>query len=55
MPCDVTDQLFFTIKKIQDVKILDFFAKLYTRVLNLIATPDPRVILIILIITLNLG
>jgi hypothetical protein len=58
MPRDVTDQLFFIFKKIQDLKILDFFTKLYLRVLNLVATPDPRIILIILIIliiTLNLG
>jgi hypothetical protein len=35
--------------------MLDFFAKLYVRVLDLVVTPDPRVIFIILIITLNLG
>jgi hypothetical protein len=33
--------------------VLDFFAKLYPRVLGLTATPDPRVMFIILIITLN--
>jgi len=36
-------------------KSVRFFAKLYPRVLGLVATPDPRVIFIILIITLNLG
>jgi len=41
-------------KKSQDLKVLGFFAKLYPRVLGLVATPDPRVIFIILIITLNL-
>jgi len=35
--------------------MLGFFAKLYVRVLDLVAMPDPRVIFIILIITLNLG
>jgi hypothetical protein len=34
--------------------MLDIFAKLYPRVLGLAATPDIRVIFIILIITLNL-
>jgi hypothetical protein len=34
--------------------MLGLFAKLYPRVLGLAATPDPRVIFIILIITLNL-
>jgi len=34
--------------------VLGFSAKLYSRVLGLAATPDPRVIFIILIITLNL-
>ena len=33
--------------------MLGFFAKLYLRVLSLTATPDLRVIIIILIITLN--
>jgi len=33
---------------------LSFFIKLYSRILNLFATPDPKVILIILIIILNL-
>jgi hypothetical protein len=35
--------------------MLGFFAKLYPRVLGLVATLDPKVIFIILIITLNLG
>jgi len=35
--------------------MLGFFAKLYVRVLYLVAMFDPRVIFIILIITLNLG
>jgi hypothetical protein len=34
--------------------MLSLCAKLYPRVLGLAATPDPRVIFIILIITLNL-
>jgi len=34
--------------------VLGLSAKLYPRVLGLAATPDPRVIFIILIITLNL-
>jgi hypothetical protein len=34
--------------------MLGLSAKLYSRVLGLAATPDPRVIFIILIITLNL-
>jgi len=34
--------------------VLGLSAKLYLRVLGLAATPDPRVIFIILIITLNL-
>jgi len=34
--------------------MLGLSAKLYPRVLGLVATPDPRVIFIILIITLNL-
>ena len=34
--------------------MLDFFAKLYLKVLDLTATSDLRVIFIILIITLNL-
>jgi len=47
--------IFFAFEKNQDLKILSFFAKLYPRVLGLVATPDPRVIFIILIITLNLS
>ena len=42
------------IKKGQDLKVLGFSAKLYPRVLGLAATPNPRVIFIILIIILNL-
>jgi len=34
--------------------VLDLFIKLYPRILGLTATPDPRIIFIILIITLNL-
>jgi len=34
--------------------VLGLSAKLYSRVLGLVATADPRVIFIILIITLNL-
>jgi hypothetical protein len=46
---------FLYFKKSQDLKVLGFSAKLYPGVLGLVATPDPRVIFIILIITLNLG
>jgi hypothetical protein len=46
---------FLHLKKNQDLKVLDFFAKLYPRVLGLVATLDPKIIFIILIITLNLG
>jgi len=35
--------------------VIGCFTKLYPRVLGLTATPDPRVIFIILIITLNLN
>jgi len=35
--------------------VLGIFTKLYSRVLGLTATSDPRVIFIILIITLNLN
>jgi len=34
--------------------VLGLFAKLYPRVLDVTATPDPRVIFIILKVTLNL-
>jgi len=44
---------FFCINKI-NIKILGLFVKLYPRVLGLISTADPKVIFIILIITLNL-
>jgi len=53
--CDVPGQLFFIFKKKSKSKSVRFFAKLYPRVLGLVATPDPRVIFIILIITINLG
>jgi hypothetical protein len=46
---------FLYFKKNQDLTVLDFFVKLYPRVLDLVATLDPKVIFIILIITLNLG
>ena len=42
------------IKKNKNLKILGFSAKLYQRILGLAATPDLRVIFIILIIKLNL-
>ena len=48
-------QLFFVFQKKLRSKNVSFFVKLYPRVLGLVATPDPRVIFIILIITLNLG
>jgi hypothetical protein len=41
-------------KKNKDLKMLGLSVKLYPRVLGLTATSDPRVIFIILIITLNL-
>jgi hypothetical protein len=40
--------------KNKNLKILGFSAKLYLRILGLAATPDLRVIFIILIIKLNL-
>jgi len=46
---------FLHLKKNQDLKVLGFFVKLYPRILDLVAIPDPRVIFRILIITLNLG
>jgi len=45
---------FLHFKNSQDLKVLDFFAKLYSRVSGLVVTPDPRVMFIILIITLTL-
>jgi len=36
---------FLHFKKSQNLKVLGFFTKLYPRVLGLVATPDPRVIL----------
>jgi hypothetical protein len=42
------------IKKSQDLKVLGLSAKLYPRVLGVVATPNPGVIFIILIIILNL-
>jgi len=42
------------LKKNKNFKILGFSAKLYPRILGLAATPDLRVIFIILIIKLNL-
>jgi hypothetical protein len=49
--------IFFCIKNIKknkNLKILGFSAKLYPIILGLAATPDLRVIFIILIIKLNL-
>jgi len=46
---------FLHFKKNQDLKVLGFFVKLYPRILGLVATLDPKIIFIILIITLNLG
>ena len=56
IPCDATGYFFCikNIKKNKNLKILGFSAKLYLRILGLAATPDLRVIFIILIITLNL-
>jgi hypothetical protein len=50
----VNDFCIKNIKKKLRFKSIRFFAKLYPRVLSVTATPDPRVIFIILIITLNL-
>jgi len=44
---------FLHFKNSQDLKVLGFFAKLYQRVSGLVATPDPRVMFIILIITIS--
>jgi hypothetical protein len=44
---------FLHLKKNQDLKVLGFFTKLYPRVLDLIATLNPKIIFIILIITLT--
>ena len=46
---------FLYFKNSQDLKVLGFFSKLYLRISGLVATPDLRVMFIILIITLNLG
>jgi len=46
---------FLYFKNNHDLKILDFFVKLYPRVSGLVATPDSRIMFIILIITLTLG
>jgi len=46
---------FLHFKNSQDLKVLGFFTKLYPRISGLVATPNPRVMFIILIITLNLG
>jgi len=46
---------FLHFEKNQDLKVLGFFARLYPRVLGLVATLDLKIIFIILIITLNLG
>ena len=41
-------------KKCEDLRVLDLSAKIYSRVFGLAATLDPKIILIILIIILNL-
>jgi len=46
--------LYKNIKKNKNLKILGFSVKVYPRILGLAATPDLRVIFIILIIKLNL-
>ena len=53
-PRDTAGQLFFAFHKKLRSKSIRFFAKLYPRVLSLVATSNPRVIFIILIVTLNL-
>ena len=55
VPRDAAGQLFLHFKNSQDLKVLGFFAKLYPKISGLVATTDPRVMFIILIITLNLG
>ena len=46
---------FLHFKNSKHLKMLGFFIKLYPKVSVLVASPDPRVMFIILIITLNLG
>jgi hypothetical protein len=46
---------FLHFKNSQDLKVLGFFIKLYPKVSGLVAASDPRVMFIILIITLNFG
>ena len=56
MPCVMLRVNYFLyFKNNQDLKVLGFFVKLYPKVSVLVASPDPRVMFIILIITLNLG
>ena len=57
IPAVMPRVIFFCIKHIKKnkkIKILSFSAKLYPIILGLAATPDLRVIFIILIIKLNL-
>jgi hypothetical protein len=42
------------IKKYQDLRVLGLFAKIYPKTLGLAATLDPKILFIILTITLNL-
>jgi hypothetical protein len=55
VPRDAAGQLFFVFLKKLRSKSVRFFIKLYPRVLGLVATLDPKVIFIILIIILNLN
>ena len=48
------NHIFLYKKYFKNLKILGFFIKLYQKILSLAATPDLRVIFIILIIKLNL-
>ena len=46
--------IYKNIKKNKNLKILDFFKRSYPKILGLAATPDLKIIFIILIIKLNL-
>jgi len=54
-PARCRGSIIFCILKKSRCKSVRFFAKLYPRVLGLVETLDPKIIFIILIITLNLG
>jgi len=54
MPCVNSFYIKNILKKLKFKSIKFFFVKLYPKILDVDAIPDPRVIFIILIITLNL-